>query len=280
MVSVRTWLGRVGALAIIAGLIGLAWLSTLFETVRVEKPEYPLAGLPSESQPGPFPHEAFDSVLKRVVDLHGRVDYRALTEDRSDLERYLFALATVSPRSAPGAFATEQDRLAYWLNAYNAAVLFGVTERPGLTSVRDRRADFFALTRYVFGDEPLSLHTLETSVIRAELKEPRIHVALNCASVGCPRLPAEAFDPAQLEQQLTREARAFCADEANVRISGNRIELSQIFQWYRDDFEAGGGPLAFCRRWGRNDLPADAPIDFIPYDWSLNAQPGRHPPLR
>lgn len=262
---------------VVAGLVGLGAILLgvfgNFETVRVEQPP----GAPLEVARDRFPHEAFDRVLKRVVNDRGQVDYKRLAEDRTDLERYLAALQQTSPQSNPELFTTDAHRLSYWLNAYNAFVLYGVTARPKLRAVGDVKSSFLYLTRYVLGGEPISLHDLENTIIRETFREPRIHFALNCASAACPELPAEAFTPDALEAQLARGTRAFCADPKKVRVEDNTVHMSEIFQWYLEDFEAAGGPVAFCRRWGRTDFPPKPGIAFIPYDWSLNAQPGRAP---
>lgn len=252
-----------------AALVVAAMTTACFSTVQV-----PAASGPSLSaQPGRFPHDVLDAVLAKHVDEQGRVDYATLAADRNDLVRYLQVVASVSPHSDPALFPTDADQLAYWINAYNAYVLFAVTERPTMKSVDDDKADFFYFTKYVFGGEAISLYDLENEVVRKEHAEPRIHFALNCASAGCPQLPAEAFVPDRLEAQLAREARAFCADPGKVRVDDEAVRVSQIFEWYAEDFAAG--PVAFCRRWGRDDLPAQAPVEYIPYDWTLNAQPGR-----
>lgn len=225
--------------------------------------------------PGAFPHATLSKLLATHVDEQGRVDYRGLRQNRRELERYLVAIAETSPHRAPSMFPSREDALAYWLNGYNAYVLYAITARPGLRSVGDVKTDFFYLQRHPFGDEELSLYHVEKDVIRGEFADPRIHFALNCASAGCPKLPREAFVPARLEEQLARETRKFCADVQNVRRNGTAVEMSQIFEWYAEDFAKDGGPLEFCRKWGREDLPAGAAVTFIPYDWALNAQPGR-----
>lgn len=270
-----SWISRLALLAIVATvLVALGFYGQL-STVRVLPPDAPPLVIPTSDDPRPFPHDALDAVLRRFVDAQGRVDYGGLTNDRTELERYMVALGATSPHKAPAAFASDADRLAYWINAYNAIVLYAVTERPALTSVHDEKYDFFGLTRYLVGGEAISLYTLENEIVRRQFEDPRIHVALNCASVGCPRLPREAFVPDRLEAQLAREARAFCADPDKVRLRNDTVKMSQIFQWYAADFEVVGGPVAFCRKWGREDLPVDAHVEFLPYDWSLNAQPGQ-----
>ena len=84
-------------------------------------------------------------------------------------------------------------------------MLYGVTQRPTLKSVIDEKEDFFYFTKYSLGGEGVNLYDLENSIVRKEFNEPRIHMALNCASGGCPELPPEAFTPEKLEEQLTRE---------------------------------------------------------------------------
>lgn len=252
---------------------GVLLLAGCFSTVAVHGP----AGDKLAVTPGGFPHAVFDSVVKKVVNERGRVDYKTLARDRADLQKFLVAVADVSPHTHPELFPTEKEKLAYWINAYNAYVLYAVTERPTMKSVNDDPPNFFYFTKYKFGGEEISLYDLENKVVRKEFTEPRIHFALNCASAGCPELPPEAFTPERLEDQLARETRRFCAHPDKVRVDGNNVEISQIFEWYSDDFTASGGPLEFCKKWGRSDLPAadQADLSFIPHDWTLNAQTGR-----
>ena len=251
----------------------LSLLAGCVSTVAVNAP--PGEKLPVT--PGAFPHAVFDSVVKMVVNDRGRVDYKTLAADRTELERYLVAVAEASPHTHPELFPTAEERLTYWINAYNAYVLYAVTERPAMKSVNDDATSFFRLTKYEFGDEELSLHHVENEVIRKEFGEPRIHFALNCASLGCPELPPEAFTPDRIEDQLAREAREFCAHPDKVRVDGTTVELSQIFEWYQEDFVESGGAIELCRKWGRGDLPPSdqAEVSFMAYDWTLNAQPGR-----
>jgi hypothetical protein len=247
-------------------------LTGCFSNVAVREPK----GEALPISKGHFPHEALDGVLQKFVNDQGRVDYKALKADRNDLERYLIALTKTSPHQEPDAFPTVNDKLAYWINAYNAYVLYAVIERPEMHSVNDDAKTFFYFTQYRLGNENWSLYKLENNVVRKEFKEPRVHFALNCASGGCPELPNEAFTPDKLEDQLSQEATKFCASDKKVRIKDPKtVEFSQIFEWYGDDFAESGGPIAFCKKWGRTDLPDGAQVTFIPYDWSLNAQPGK-----
>ena len=245
-----------------------------------------------------FSHELLDRVLQAHVDDRGRVDYAGLVEDSGDLDAYYVLLSRFSPDSHPDLFPTRNDRLAYWINGYNAATLKAVLAHYPITGIAEVRAPtllffmpeksgFFLLIRVIFGGDATSLYCLENILIRPRFEEPRIHFALNCASRGCPRLPDRAFTAAGLDAELDRETRRFAADEGNVRIdtTGRRVYLSSLFDWYRDDY------LEWLReRRPRGDLGildyvalylppqkaaliADAgafAVEYVSYDWGLN----------
>ena len=248
----------------------------------------------------PFSHADLDRVLERFVDERGRVDYAGLQRDPSDVERYYAALAVVSPDSDPALFPTRDERLAYWINAYNGAVLTVVLRYYPIRSVTDvptpfplslasDKIGFFYLQRITLGGDTTSLYTVENSVVRARFDEPRVHFALNCASGGCPRLPRRAFSPAELDRQLDDEARRFFAEERNLRFDHDArvVHLSSILDWYADDFtgwyeqqhpRSDATLLDYValyvapERRGEIDRARRYEVRFVPYDWALNAQ--------
>ena len=249
----------------------LTLIAACFKTVVVQ------AVMPSRPEPARFPHEIFDRVLQKHVNDAGLVDYRGLAADRADLDLYVAYIAGVSPTHDPDLFPSRQDQEAYYLNAYNALAISGVIDRPGLKSVEDNLADFFYLTKYVMGTEPINLYDLENKVVRATFKDPRIHFALNCQSGGCPRLVNHAYMPATLEAELDAGAKEFATHPAKVNIdAAGVVHISQIFEWYKEDFESAGGPVAYINSVG-GSVPADAKVEIIPYDWSLSCQPDRGP---
>lgn len=226
--------------------------------------------------PGAFPHVQWTQILQKSVDTVGRVDYKGLQEHPEELRAYTALLAAYGPDNHPELFPDRTDQLAYWLNAYNANVIAGVVDWPGLISVgQDKitQTRFFYLSFYEIGGSYYSLHGLENDVIRAQFQDPRVHFALNCDSMGCPRLPQEAFVPERLEQQLDAAALEFVNNPQKVRVEGNTLYVSQIFEWYAGDFKEG--IEAFIR--ARRELPPGLTIAYIPYDWSLIAQEGRGP---
>ncbi|MGH8552091.1 MAG: DUF547 domain-containing protein, partial [Methylococcales bacterium] len=152
------------------------------------------------------------------------------------------------------------------------------------------KTGFFFFQRPIFGGVSTSLYYLENNVIRERFNEPRIHFALNCASLGCPRLPAYAFDGKNLDRQLDHESRKFFSEPRNFRVDipAKRVYLSSILDWYRDDFvnwyadrfqDSEPTLLKFValylddrQRAKLNALPPDVSVEFVRYDWGLNEQ--------
>ena len=249
-------------------------------------------------QQGPFPHDAFDRVLQRFVDTQGRVDYRALQQDPTDLEQYYGLLAAYSPDSHPQFFTDRQARLAYWINAYNAAALkavlahypiggVGEVTAPALLFFVPDKSGFFYFLRPIFGGEQQSLYHLENDLIRTRFADPRVHFALNCASRGCPILPRRASSTRHFDAELDRETRKFLSEQRNFRVDFAKrvVYLSSIFDWYREDFlqwlvaaegEIDPTLLDYVRRYlslakrTRLDQCEDCALEFIVYDWQLN----------
>ena len=250
--------------------------------------------------PTVFSHELLESVQSSYVDELGRVDYASLAINRTDLERYYQLLASFSPDSHPELFPGDGERLVYWINAYNGAVLRAVLEYYPIVTVGDvkpprllffmpEHSGFFYFQKLEFGGVEMNLYDLEHEIIRERFVDPRIHFAINCASNGCPRLPRHAFTVANLDAELDREARRFVAEERNVRVDGDAraLYLSSIFSWYEADFidwykaqhqTDRATLLDVVRLYASPEMaPAltaasDYDVRIIPYDWGLNDQ--------
>lgn len=248
-----------------------------------------------------FAHDDWNGFLERHVDDAGRVDYAAAETDREDLGRYVAAIAHQSPDATPPRFPTDADRLAYWINAYNASTISLVLDRYPVGSVHEIQtgftrllrpilpagAGFFFFHRIQLGGARTSLYFLENGVIRERFDEPRIHFALNCASISCPRLPSTAFRVESLEADLARETQHFLAEERNVAIDPEAgvVRLSSIFDWYAKDFtgwmerHAPEEPATLlgwvthhaegAKRQQLLDC-AECRVEFVTYDWGLN----------
>ncbi|MGE0432678.1 MAG: DUF547 domain-containing protein [Planctomycetota bacterium] len=228
-------------------------------------------------------HAPFDRLLRTYVDADGRVNYAAIAAAGDLLAAYLKVLATTDP-----AALGRSDRLAFWINAYNAFTIELVihhTDWPKLSSLRDV-PDAWKRVAWTINGKPYSLDQIENEQIRPAFNDPRVHAALVCAARGCPALQAGAYVGPRLDSQLTEAMRRFVADEtrgaAFVRTrAGSELRLSKVFEWYADDF---GGNLQTTVQWVLPYLPesvrlairsegADSVIvSWIEYDWSLNGK--------
>jgi hypothetical protein len=214
----------------------------------------------------------------QYVDDAGRVAYRSLAgRDRARLDGYLRALALERPGTWP-----RNEQIAFWLNAYNAAIVKGVLDgntAEGLLA----RYRFFSRFTLPVGAEMMTPDRLERRA--RSFGEPRVHFALVCASSSCPRLRRRAWRGETLEPDLDEEAARFVRDPLRneLLVGAPEIRLSMIFDWYRDDFGRTDDAVRAWvaryvdepeRRWLERDRP---PVGHLEYDWTLNAQDGQRP---
>ena len=230
----------------------------------------------------------YGALLRAVVRGNG-VDYAALRGRLGELRAIHGWLGDNGPTRTPGAFATADARKAYWLNAYNATVLRGVAEAPPtmrnvLTYLPD--GGFVRARRWRLDGREMTLDAVENREVRPVFRDPRVHVALNCAARSCPPLYGGAYVPAALDRRLDALARAYvnAAGAVAVDPTARTVRVTQIFEWFRDDFAPGGGVVAWLRRYAapllRRRLEAACGADagrctvsYRPYDWALNAAP-------
>jgi hypothetical protein len=204
-----------------------------------------------------------------------RLAYGSVTpQDRAGLDAHIAALSRVeTARLAP------PEQRAYWINLYNAATVAVVLDAYPIDSIRDIGGLFSAgpWDRVVAEVEgrPLTLNQIEHGILRAVHPDPRIHYALNCAAVSCPNLAAEPWRAADLDARLEEAERAYVNDPRGVRLEGDRLVLSSIWVWFREDFaqdEAGVlarlAPLAEGR--AAAALEARTEADAHAYNWALN----------
>ncbi|HZA95026.1 MAG TPA: DUF547 domain-containing protein [Burkholderiaceae bacterium] len=252
------------------------------------------------AQPGfDHSHAAWDTLLRKHVKLisdnQGRpiasqVDYKAFAQQRQALASYLQSLSAVTPAQYEG--WSKQQKYAFLANAYNAFTIEKILTRyPNLKSIRDFgsvlgnpwKDRFFTLL-----GKPQHLDGIEHETMRAPgaFDDPRVHVAANCASVGCPMLGNRAFTPDKLDAQLEELFIRFMSDRSRNRYNQQTkaAELSRIFDWYGKDFEKGHKGFSSVNdvvaKYAEQlaDSPDDraqlrsgqVPIRFMEYDWSLN----------
>jgi len=272
-------------------LLLLAWTEVLRGGAR---DAYPAAAVVAEGAQTPGGAQLstvdvsdYDRLLHNYVTDQGWVDYAGLTRERGALNRFLEQLAKASPNS----FKNDTERLAFWINSYNAFTLADAldTVYGKHQSVR-QVSGFFDGRRHSVAGENLTLDEIEKR--GRDLHDPRIHFAIVCASASCPRLQRFAYTREALNEQLDQAARAFFADQnRGLRFDPekNALQVSPILKWYAGDFTgapsvwarvkatvSGNELLDFIARYAPADvadrIKRNPPtLHYFDYDWSLNS---------
>ena len=228
---------------------------------------YPAAELSEETPEETvqtFDHGKWDALLKKHVTPDGGVDYMGFTQDKSRLRSYIAALGA----SRPDENWTKDDKLAYWINAYNALTVDLIIRNLPLESIKDIN-DPWKQRLWKFGDKWINLDEIEHQILR-KMGEPRIHFGIVCASYSCPKLLNEAFTAAEIDSQLTRATREFLSDPTKNQISENEIKLSKLFQWFAKDFKQNGSLIDFLNTYSEVSISAGAKKSYLDYNWELN----------
>ena len=231
-----------------------------------------------------FDQHAWDVLLKKhVVVLDGgkasQVRYAGMAQDRAALRAYLAQLSKV--RQEEFDRWPREEQVAFLINAYNAFTVEKILARyPDIGSIWDFGKLFgnpFKDEFFVLLGQKRSLDWIEHQKLRQTYRDPRIHFAVNCASVGCPMLREEAYVAARLEAQLEAQARRFLSDRSRNRLREERLEVSKIFDWFKEDFEPRAAYFARYAEVLSDDPKGRSAISggklalrFLDYDWSLN----------
>lgn len=250
---------------------------------------WPVWQASDESNGAAIDHSAWQAFLDAYVETEtasgvNLVRYAAVSEaDRVGLRAYLAALQATDPRRYP-----KTEQLAYWINLYNAATVDLVLRNPDEDSIRRMGGGLFTVGPW--NDEilevagiALTLNDIEHRILRPIWQDRRIHFAVNCASMSCPNLRQLAYTGANVERLLRENEHAYINDPRGVRFTARgRLELSRIFDWYREDFAPTTGALLdYLAQHADEPLATrlrayDGKIGYE-YDWSLNAA-GQPPP--
>lgn len=222
----------------------------------------------------PITHGIWNQLVqKHVDDKTGLVSYKGFIKDSALLNHYLVYLN----HHTPGLHASQQDKKAFWINAYNAfTVKLIVDEYPlkSITHLHPKPYIPFINTvwnepRFFVNKQSISLDYIEHELLRKEFDDPRIHFAINCASLSCPVLLNKSYQADILDQQLDQQARRFINDPLRNELATGK--LSSIFNWFASDFSNGQNSLYdFVSQYAVTKLPASQQVTFLPYDWSLN----------
>ncbi|WP_299322378.1 DUF547 domain-containing protein [uncultured Maribacter sp.] len=205
-----------------------------------------------------------DSFFKtNVVD--GKVKYAAIKNNPEALNAVLESAKSITVSKSDA--ATYQ---AFWINAYNLLVIDGIVKNYPLKSPLDV-AGFFDKTKHEIGGKYVTLNGIENDLLRAQFPtEARFHFVLVCAGLGCPPIITAAYKPSSLDSQLQKQTVMALNNPNFIKVNKNKAQISQLFEWYKGDFEQKGSTVDFINTYRKEQLPENAKVSYYPYDWSLN----------
>ncbi|MCK5280145.1 MAG: DUF547 domain-containing protein [Cyclobacteriaceae bacterium] len=220
-------------------------------------------------------HEQWTILLQKYVDRDGMADYKGFQKDSINLISYLNELSTNPPDENTW---SNEEQIAYWINAYNAFTIKLIIDHYPLNSIKDIGSAIqipfinspWDIKFIEINGEKLDLNNIEHSILRKKFNEPRIHFAINCASFSCPKLRREAYSEDKLDVQLNEQAVDFINDPHRNMINGSQAEVSKIFSWFKGDFTKNGSLTDFLNKYAKIKIDEDVKISYIKYDWSLN----------
>ena len=211
-----------------------------------------------------FDHSAFDNLLQKHVSKQGNVNYNGFKSDRTALKNYITSLG----KNMPNDTWTKEDKLAYWINAYNAMTIDLILKNPSVKSIKDIK-DPWDQRLWKLEDKWYNLNQIEHDILR-KMNEPQIHFAIVCASVSCPKLQNTAFKASELDNQLTNATKEFLTDSAKNNLSKNSVKLSKIFKWFVKDFKQNQSLIDFLNKYSDIEISQNASKSYMDYNWDLN----------
>lgn len=232
-------------------------------------------------------HSLFEKTLQKFND-QGLIDYQSLKAQPEDLNAYLLTLANISETEIEN--WSRDEKIAFWMNAYNAFTLKAIIDHYPLKSIRDIDG-VWKQPIYLVAGKKLSLDQIEHEILRKQFNEPRIHMALVCAAMSCPPLRENAFIGPQFDAQLNEQSRVFLSNPNNLRVDkvARKVYVSTIFDWFGDDFVKTYAPkTGFAKKSSKERAvlnfinghintkdreflrSAQYDVEYLDYDWGLN----------
>jgi len=212
-----------------------------------------------------FDHSTWDQALLLNVTEDGKVDYDGFMTDSSQLYKYFRELSENPPQQN----WSREEKLAYWINAYNAYTIKLVIDSYPLTSIKDIQ-DPWGKKFFKIDNVWHSLGELEHKILR-KFGDPRIHFAINCASISCPVVWNRAYTAENLHTALDQQTSKFINDPSRNIITSSVVNVSKIFSWYKKDFRVNGGDVKdFINRYSAIKIRNQQTKGYKTYDWGLN----------
>lgn len=213
--------------------------------------------------------ETFDNLLKKHVSEDGFVNYVEMKKDKAKLDSFITYLSTTKPASS----WSDNKNKAFWMNAYNAYTLKLILENypvKSIMKINKKGKTAWKIPFAVVGGETYTLDHIENQILRVKYFDPRIHVGVNCASGSCPKLANFAFTEDNVDAKLESLMKIFINDTTRNLLSFKKVQISSIFDWYKQDFSKEGSVIDYINKYAETPVKPKAKIGYLKYDWSLN----------
>ena len=214
-----------------------------------------------------FTEEA--NILLQSSVKNGQVDYATIKQNDNQIDQLYQEIGEMSLKDA-----SEDEKKAFYINAYNLITIYQVKENYPLKSPMDVKG-FFDEKKHTVAGESLTLNALEKEKLLKPYQDPRVHFVLVCAAQSCPPLASTAYRADQLDKQLEEKTRQALNNPQYTRVdkAAKKVEVSKIFDWYQDDFTRNNpSVLAYINQYRNKPIPQDYTVNYYEYDWKLNNQ--------
>jgi hypothetical protein len=215
--------------------------------------------------------EIFNSLLQKHVTKDGFVDYKNFNGQK--LRKYTMYLENTKPEKT----WSKNKEKAFWINAYNAYTIHLIMHAKYTNelknSIMDIKKDGKTAWKIPFakvGGKTYTLDYIEHEILRKNFFDPRIHVGVNCGSGSCPKLSNIAFTEENIDAELEKLMKGFVNDSSRNNISENNIQISSIFDWFKQDFTKSGSVIEYLNSYSEVKINSEAKTSYLKYDWSLN----------
>ncbi len=211
-----------------------------------------------------FDYKDYASFLKKYVSEKGNVNYDKIKASKAELDVLIAQFEKIQPAES----WSKNDKMAYYINLYNVNTIKVVIDNYPTKSIKNINGawdkKFISL-----GKSKMSLGDVEHKILR-KMGDPRIHFAINCASFSCPDLKNDVFLPSTLDKQLESATKYFINDSSKNSITENEIKISEIFNWYLDDFKSFGSIVDYLNKYSNVKIDKKAKTKYMTYNWNLN----------
>lgn len=210
----------------------------------------------------------WNEMLFKHVSANGWVNYKGMQKEEAKLDKYLAYLNSTNIKGW-----SDTKRKAFWMNAYNAYTVKMILDYYPLKSIMDikvKEKGAWDIPYAKVGGKLYTLNAIEHEILRPKFKDPRIHAGINCASYSCPPILNKAFTEANVNSLLELAMKNFVNDPIRNKISKDKIEISQLFDWFTSDFTDGDSVIDYLNKYSKTKISKSAKVTYLKYVWTLN----------